>query len=473
MKGMQKISRGQGFRGVLNYALGKNEASLIGGNMSTDDIRGLAREFGLARRLRPDIKKPVWHNSLRLPHDERFLPEKWEKIADEYMSRMGFTDLNQRCYVIHDEPGGQHIHIVASRVGLDGKVYLGKNENLASTRIISDLERDFGLKITKGLEYEKSGGKTRIKSRVSAKSRLKKGEIEQALRTGKEPVKQTLQKLITAALEGTPNVVEFAERLIAAGVEVTPNIAKTGRFNGFNFGMDEIYYTGYQLGGDFKWKGLQAKGVTYEQDRDRAGLERLRDQIGERPDNEQIAEGTERRKREFEQRKPAVEPEQRSLESGGMRPPEPTSSGKRKGEPVRNVKPEPTKPDKPSRPKTVKPKNYRRVSWGWLRDWVADRVRLGFFKRHEYAPVDTVQRPVKPEAKVNPEVQRQLEKVRERMRMTPAERLRHDEKELHARVKKTLREQDSADQGKREKYELEIKNRPRSPTPGVGQDREM
>ncbi|WP_123101423.1 relaxase/mobilization nuclease domain-containing protein [Acidithiobacillus sulfuriphilus] len=163
MEGMQKIRRGTGFRGVLNYVFGRDAdhkkfpGVLIGGNMSGTGPRALSREFGITRKLRPDIGKPVWHNSLRLPKGERITQEQWVAIADAYMEKMGFGTLHPRCYVLHDDFEGQHVHIVASRVALDGKVYLGKNENLASTRHIHSLEYEFGLTITKGPEYTPDG----------------------------------------------------------------------------------------------------------------------------------------------------------------------------------------------------------------------------------------------------------------------------------------------------------------------------
>lgn len=86
--------------------------------------------------------KPVWHNSLRLPDGEHLPTEQWVEVADDYMKRMGFSETHLRAYVLHDDKDGQHIHIVASRIdATSGKLYLGKNENLISTRIIQNLKR--------------------------------------------------------------------------------------------------------------------------------------------------------------------------------------------------------------------------------------------------------------------------------------------------------------------------------------------
>ncbi|KDL52945.1 hypothetical protein AD94_05014 [Klebsiella variicola] len=153
MKGMQKIKRGKSFAGVVQYALKpgahhKSDPIIIGGNMLGDSALELIAEFDSTKHLRQDVAKSVWHNSLRLPNGESLTNEQWSSIADDYMKRMGFSDTHLRCYVLHDDEG-QHIHIIASRIDIaSGKLYLGRNENLISTRIISELEITHNLTVT-------------------------------------------------------------------------------------------------------------------------------------------------------------------------------------------------------------------------------------------------------------------------------------------------------------------------------------
>ncbi len=93
----------------------------------------LISEFEGTRLLRPDVAKPVWHNSLRLPKGEKLSNRQWAAFADDYMARMGFTDTHLRCYIMHDDPDGQHIHIIASRINMvGGKLYRGKMKILSA-----------------------------------------------------------------------------------------------------------------------------------------------------------------------------------------------------------------------------------------------------------------------------------------------------------------------------------------------------
>lgn len=260
MKGMQKIKRGSGFRGVLDYAMENGRGLIVGGNMTGNSPRELAAEFGISRLIRQDIEKPVWHNSLRLPNGELLSNEKWCQVADSYMEKMGFTESHQRTYIMHDEPDGQHIHLIASRVSIDGSVYLGQQENLISTRHIQDLEREFGLTITKGPSPQ--DGVIR---------KPKKAEMEKSIRTGDAPPRLILQQLVREAAKDKPTIFEFIDRLELVGVGVLPSVASTGTMNGFSFQFEGGAFKGSQLGKQFSWNELK-KQVIYEQAKDSARL---------------------------------------------------------------------------------------------------------------------------------------------------------------------------------------------------------
>ena len=280
MKGMNRIKRGRGFRGVLNYIFGRDAEHktspgiLLGGNMSGTDPRTLAQEFGITRELRPDIEKPVWHNSLRLPAGESLTPDEWVKVADDYMDKMGFSPLHPRCYVLHDDAEGQHIHIAASRIALDGTIYLGQNENLASTRIIQELEVEHGLTITKGPEYV--DGKIKMPEIKSPK----KTELEKGLRLGVKTPRLVLQELLDEAIKEPQPIMQFVQFLEENGVGVVPNLAATGNLNGFSFAYGGLSFKGSSLGDQYKWARLQEAGITYEQDRDFAELAKRKPVVG-------------------------------------------------------------------------------------------------------------------------------------------------------------------------------------------------
>lgn len=249
MKGMSKILRGFTFISVLNYCEGRGakddvaDGRLIGGNMSGVTVHELMAEFVVARRLRPDIEKATWHNSLRLPPGDHLDDSRWGVVVADYMHRMGFSPAHPYCVWAHDDESA--VHIVASRIGFDGSLYLGQNENLASTRHIQDLERVHGLRLTKGPEYQNPQDPPEALRPVQPdRKKPTKPDIDEAVRTGIEPPKVKLQRLIDAAVADAPSAVEMAERLEAEGVMVVANLATTGTLNGFNFGVDGAFSKG-------------------------------------------------------------------------------------------------------------------------------------------------------------------------------------------------------------------------------------
>lgn len=265
MKGMQKIRRGKSFVGVVLYALKQashheTDPTVIGGNMLSDLANDLIAEFDASEQLRPDVPKPVWHNSLRLPTSESLTTEQWSCIADDYMKRMGFSDTHLRCYVLHDDAAGQHIHIIASRIDVaNGKLYLGRNENLISTRIISELEIAHNLTVTKSAAS--------IESKQPKPNKISRNEKMLSERTGVPTPKEALQQILDKSLVDRPELLTFINRLKEAEVCWTANIASTGKMNGFSFEYEGIAFKASQLGKKYAWSNLQ-KYMNYEPNHD-------------------------------------------------------------------------------------------------------------------------------------------------------------------------------------------------------------
>ncbi|MEB7374072.1 relaxase/mobilization nuclease domain-containing protein [Enterobacter hormaechei] len=281
MKGMQKIKRGKTFNGLISYLLKpashhKSDPYVVGGNVIESFAEALSAEFNATKLLRSDVSKPVWHNSLRLPAGEQITTEQWKLLADDYMKRMGFSETHLRAYVLHDDKDGQHIHIVASRIdSTSGKLYLGKNENLISTRIIQDLEKDYQLIRTKGTDALKP-------STSPAKRKKSRNEAMMEKRTGELCPKTIIQNALEVFLADKPSTTEFVHQLNAQNIRAIPNIASTGSMNGFSFEYNGIAFKASQLGKSYSWTALQDK-LDYQPERDNAFLFKLRASVSEAP----------------------------------------------------------------------------------------------------------------------------------------------------------------------------------------------
>lgn len=248
-----KQSKGRGFRGTLNYVLGKEKAQIIGGNMLGENARELASEFAESRKLRPGVSRAVYHVSLSLPIGEKLSDSQWSKVSQQYLEKMGFSK-SQYVVARHSDTEHDHIHIVASRIDLDGKCVSESNDFKRSEKVIRSLEIAHGL--------------TRVLSSHELERRApSRGEIELAQR-GIISTKVQLQGLVDAALANQPSMSEFFNRMRATGVQVIPNVAKTGHISGISYVLDNEQMKGSDLGRGYTWLGIQKRGVKYEQERD-------------------------------------------------------------------------------------------------------------------------------------------------------------------------------------------------------------
>ena len=262
-----KQIKGTGFRGCLNYVLGKKDAYLIGGTMCGQTPEELAAEFAIARQLRPNLKVAVFHATLSVDRTERLEDSeqndlRWLAIATDYMKTMGF-DNNQYTVVKHSDTEHDHIHIVASRIRLDGSVVDDGWDYYKSQETIRQLERNYSLEtVTPSWETDKRAQTT--------------GEHRQLKSKGNKSVRVQLQDLIDEVTQDNPSMPEFVERLQQQGVEVQVRLTRTGFSKGISYNLDGVALSGTQLGKAYTFSGLQKhRGVSYDQQQDNALIEAL------------------------------------------------------------------------------------------------------------------------------------------------------------------------------------------------------
>lgn len=241
-----KQTKGRGFRGALNYVLGKEGAQLIGGNMLGENSKELAAEFAETRKLRPNVKRAVYHASLSLSPGESLTDNEWRQVSTDYMNKMGFGN-SQFVVVKHTDTHHSHVHIIASRIALDGKVVSDSKDYQRSEEVLRGFEKHYAL------------------YRVSPSREVRQQSMSRGETQTHSPTKLRLQTLIDESTFDHPSMKEFFSRLAASKVEAIPNIAKTGHVSGISFRIDGEVIKGSDLGKSYSWRGLQkAKGIKYE-----------------------------------------------------------------------------------------------------------------------------------------------------------------------------------------------------------------
>ncbi len=230
---------GRGFRGVLEYATHKPGAYLIGAIRGEPDE--LVQAFGVFRSLNASCQNPVLHLSLSLAVGERLDDAQWERAADEMMEGLGYGG---HFYVVarHTDTAHEHIHIIASRIGPDGKVNSVSFEKRKASAITARLERRFGLRRA-ALEWGERPGERRA---------------------------ARLRRLIDAA-SAAPSAADWVDRLERLGVGVKANIGGE-HVSGVSFWHEGRLIKGSALGRAYSW-GALARRLGYGRDGD---LDRLR-----------------------------------------------------------------------------------------------------------------------------------------------------------------------------------------------------
>ena len=119
-----KLNKGTGFGGLVNYAndIKQKDTNIIASDgVSLTNDKTIATSFKLQVCGNPKVKKYVGHAMLSFsPKDKPLLTDAFvEKIAKDYLQRMGIVNTQFVIFRHHDQPH-DHVHIVYNRVDNDG-----------------------------------------------------------------------------------------------------------------------------------------------------------------------------------------------------------------------------------------------------------------------------------------------------------------------------------------------------------------
>ena len=248
-----KQIKGKDFYGVLSYnqkKIDKGQACVLDTNLAANSVLMQTKELNVIRQLRPNLSKAVYHTSLSLPYSDTLSDQEFTNLAKDYFEGMGFND-NQYIVYKHTDQDHAHIHIVANRVAFSGNVVSDSQDYKRSEALIRKLELKYNLTVLE--EREESNV-------------LSKGEIEKCLRTGEEPERLELQRIINEIIKYKVSLSEFEKQLKGKQVNVKFNSSKQGVISGISFEYKGKTYKGSQVNRKLSWNILKTKFD--EQDRD-------------------------------------------------------------------------------------------------------------------------------------------------------------------------------------------------------------
>ena len=150
-----KISIGNSLYGALSYngeKINKERGRVLDTNKIFNDGSGpvdTRRAYEDFMRWIPTssrTERPMMHISLNPHPDDRLSDTDFTRLAHDYMQMMGFADMPY-LIVKHEDIDRHHVHIVALRVGTDGRCISDRNNFYKNKKVCRELEQKYGLKV--------------------------------------------------------------------------------------------------------------------------------------------------------------------------------------------------------------------------------------------------------------------------------------------------------------------------------------
>ena len=122
----------------------KNRAEVLEYNKCFGNRQELAAQFNDVRKLSKRVEQPVLHLSVRLAPGEYLDRTQLIDIGRALAKDFGVSD-NQYISILHKDTNEQHIHLVANRVGYNGKAVSTSNNFLTMDKFCRKLEIKYEL----------------------------------------------------------------------------------------------------------------------------------------------------------------------------------------------------------------------------------------------------------------------------------------------------------------------------------------
>ena len=232
-----KIKKGSGFKGCVNYVLGKEQAALLHADGVLTESQGdIIRSFCMQTGMNPDLKKPVGHIALSYSAVDapKLTDEKMIQLAQEYMREMKITD-TQYIIVRHQDREHPHVHIVFNRIDNNGKTISDRNDMYRNEQVCKKLKAKHGLYF--------AGGKEQVKQHRLKEPDNRNTEIYNAVKRMKS--------------ESPKNWQQLQERLAEKGITILFKYkGQTGEIQGVSFSKGEYTFKGSEIDRNFSFSKL-------------------------------------------------------------------------------------------------------------------------------------------------------------------------------------------------------------------------
>ncbi|MDZ8263101.1 relaxase/mobilization nuclease domain-containing protein [Nostoc sp. ChiQUE01b] len=277
------------FLDTLKYVLGKDNAGIVDTNMMGTNPDEFNQQFLNIKYTKKAVKRQCAHLIISIAHrsnyHEHLSDSQYGYVAREYLKDMGYLPkeessvaaTSQFVAVRHHDRDHEHLHIIASRIRLDGSLvndsYDYFNSQVSTRRIAAEL----GLEVTPttneavASKLQQEYGITALTSPNRSKS-IRAVNSKHKTPTSKEIIRQAIGE----AIKDSPTVSTFIQRLEENNIGVLPKM-RGEELLGFTYIHNDVKIAGYQVYKPYSWNKLLSEyGITYDQDKDKEVIQQAK-----------------------------------------------------------------------------------------------------------------------------------------------------------------------------------------------------
>lgn len=225
---------------AINYALreGKMDA-IVGRNMvEGDQPADILREFEMVNQHNYRCTNKYLRFEIGIaPQDrDKLGPDDIGRISRTFADRMSLQN-HQWIACTHKDTKNLHIHLIANRIGVDGKVFDTTFMSNRSARIAEEISRDMGLTIANDVHRQKP-------------------QQEAYADPAREQAKDKLRQIAYSELRSNMSLENFLHGLERRGVGIEPAKNKQGKIYGIRFGYEGHTFKASEIGREFGYHSI-------------------------------------------------------------------------------------------------------------------------------------------------------------------------------------------------------------------------
>jgi len=247
-------------RNVINYVLKENKLKeFVARNMIIGyTANEILRDMQLVGQYSNRCKNKFLRFEIGIAPDDiaKLKSGDLYKIANSFAQKMGLEN-HQWIAVSHKDTKNLHIHLIANRIAIDGKVYQTDFVSNRSARAAENIAREMGLTIA---------------NQVVAKKKYRNPKADKTREIKKDEVRKIAYQLLGEKVgTGKEGFLSFAGELQNQGVTIQTMRNKQDKAYGFRFLYQGETFKASEIGREFGYRSLFRQ----------FGLEDVKPQIGQ------------------------------------------------------------------------------------------------------------------------------------------------------------------------------------------------